>query len=390
MIRGRKRLGDAVEHRGQRGRGVVRDDEDADALRRHGGSRAAGHGRHEGTGHPHTIEQCPYRLRARRARDASSRRSSAGRPASTSRRWTATGPSPPSPCCWPTSPCSAGIVRTNTALGPVPGQGRRRRVDLLPAVGVPALPALRGRPAGRPLVGVARRLRAAPGPAHHPGLLVRPHDRGLRAAGAGRSSRPHNILAHYLLLHPYDIDQVTGGPDPAELDPRHRGRLLRVPAGLGMAAGPPGPHPVAPDPGRGGRPRRAVVGGHRAQAGRGDPGHRQRALRPLRHVAAVPARRVRARHGPGGRQRVDHAPRRPAAGAGRRTVAATARLLGRRGAAVLVHEHAARPRPGADLHAPPGARRPRALRVHRAVPAAPGGARSGRPGPGARAASATG
>ena len=50
-------LGDAVEDRRQRGCCVVRDDEDADALRRHGGSRAAGHGRHEGTCHPHTIEK---------------------------------------------------------------------------------------------------------------------------------------------------------------------------------------------------------------------------------------------------------------------------------------------------------------------------------------------
>jgi peptidoglycan/LPS O-acetylase OafA/YrhL len=105
----------------------------------------------------------------------------------------------------------SGIVRTNTALGPY-----LARAD----VGVSVFFLLSGFLLYRPFVaahlagrsagslgGYARRRALRILPAYWFALTIVAFV--LRAPSF---EAPHNIVAHYLLLHPYDIDQVTGGP----------------------------------------------------------------------------------------------------------------------------------------------------------------------------------
>jgi peptidoglycan/LPS O-acetylase OafA/YrhL len=105
----------------------------------------------------------------------------------------------------------SGVVRTNTALGPY-----LARAD----VGVSVFfllsgfllyrPFVAARLAGRPsgsLGGYARRRILRILPAYWFALTIVAFV--LHAPGF---ESPHNVAAHYLLLHPYDVDQVTGGP----------------------------------------------------------------------------------------------------------------------------------------------------------------------------------
>ena len=105
----------------------------------------------------------------------------------------------------------SGIVRTNTAFGPY-----LARAD----VGVSVFfllsgfllyrPFVAARLAGRPsgsLGGYVRRRALRILPAYWFALTIVAFV--LKAPGF---ESPHSIPAHYLLLHPYDVDQVTGGP----------------------------------------------------------------------------------------------------------------------------------------------------------------------------------
>ena len=105
----------------------------------------------------------------------------------------------------------SGIVRTNTTFGPY-----LARAD----VGVSVFfllsgfllyrPFVAARLAGRPsgsLGGYVRRRALRILPAYWFALTIVAFV--LKAPGF---ESPHSIPAHYLLLHPYDVDQVTGGP----------------------------------------------------------------------------------------------------------------------------------------------------------------------------------
>ena len=282
----------------------------------------------------------------------------------------------------------SGIVRTNTAFGPY-----LARAD----VGVSVFfllsgfllyrPFVAARLAGRPsgsLGGYVRRRALRILPAYWFALTIVAFV--LKAPGF---ESPHSIPAHYLLLHPYDVDQVTGGPIQQSwtlatevafyvflpvwawlLARRDRtpSRQIRVEV-IGLVA-----------------LWSAAIGLKLAVVIQGTDTERFGL-----YGTWLPFRLDEFALGMGlavASAWITHRER-PAPGVdedgGRHP-----RLLGHRGPAVLVHEHAARPRSGADLHAPPGPRRPDVLRVHRAVPAAPGGARPGRPGPGPQRSSAAG
>ena len=105
----------------------------------------------------------------------------------------------------------SGIVRTNAVFGPY-----LARAD----VGVSVFfllsgfllyrPFVAARLAGRPsgsLGGYVRRRALRIIPAYWFALTIVAF-----VLEAPAFESPHNILAHYLLLHPYDVDQVTGGP----------------------------------------------------------------------------------------------------------------------------------------------------------------------------------
>ena len=274
----------------------------------------------------------------------------------------------------------SGIVRTNTAFGPY-----LARAD----VGVSVFFLLSGFLLYRPFVAA----RLARRPSGSLGGYVR--RRALRILPAywfaltivafvlkapGFES-PHSIPAHYLLLHPYDVDQVTGGPIQQSwtlatevafyvflpvwawlLARRDRtpSRQIRVEV-IGLVA-----------------LWSAAIGLKLAVVIQGTDTERFGL-----YGTWLPFRLDEFALGMGlavASAWITH--REVRLPAWTRTVAATLGCWAIAVAAVLVHEHAARPRSGADLHAPPGPRRPDVLRVHRAVPAAPGGARPDRPGPG--------
>ena len=136
----------------------------------------------------------------------------------------------------------SGIVRTNTAFGPY-----LARAD----VGVSVFfllsgfllyrPFVAARLAGRPsgsLGGYVRRRALRILPAYWFALTIVAFV--LQAPGF---ESPHIDPRPLPPAAPLRRRPGDRGADPAELDPRHRGGLLRVPAGLGVAARPAGTAP---------------------------------------------------------------------------------------------------------------------------------------------------
>ncbi len=184
----------------------------------------------------------------------------------------------------------------------------RRRDGVLPDLGLPALPAVRARPAQGRGVAAHRRVRVAPLPADHARVLGGAHDRD---GVAEPRRRVHPARDPHLLRLRADLQlQDVARRYRAGVDAVRGGHLLRLPPAVGVpdAAGRRRRAPRVRDA-RAPGSREPRVQGVGAQAGRPERPHQ----RPVPPAAAELPRPVRARHGAGGAQRASGAERAGAA-----------------------------------------------------------------------------